>query len=413
MTDLMNPMLDEDDEEEVSVTPRFSIRRPAEPVSAPAEVAKQPWEKPHRSPEEEARVEALKASGNVPTGKKKRRNSMTEKDAVLLAFLSVFRVATAEQLSLLLTTAGVHGNEAGKMASPKTVLNRLLRLREIGAVQDASIWAEQRIWGVTNFGRGAAIAYGLVERDSQIQPKGLQNLNYTELPHRLAVNWVAAQLLSPFGFYRDVLKLPQRVSFGMLRSEYEVNSAWFKVNQRLAAENKLARGGNGSAPVRSFKDWRSDMLREVHARVASGDLAYRDAADSEPGLWTLGQTPAPGDDMREHHLPDLVVDLERFRKNSARPSLAFEVELKAKSVGSYRKQLRMWAADLQQLKDYPAPLLYGRLIFVTNLSLVEERLREADEKEKLGLFESGKLRVLPLTGRDGKTPLSLTSHVEV
>lgn len=429
MTDLINPMLDEDeefyapagpinplledDDEEHEPRPRFAIQRPVASIEAEQPAARKPWEKPVRTAEEEAELEARKQAGDVPSGKKKRRTSMTGKDMILLAFLSSFRVATAEQLSLLLTTAGVHGNQAGQMASPKTVLNRLLKLREIGAVQDVSIWAEQRIWGVTNFGRGAAIASGLVGRSGQIQKKGIAGLNFTELPHDLAVNWVAAQLLSPFGFHRNLLNLPKQLDFTMLRSEYEVTNAWLKTNARLSAENKLARASNPNARDRKFKDWRSETITALHESAAAGQISYQHIANDEPALWALGQTPVPGDELREHHIPDLIIDLEQFRKNSVRGSVAIEVELNEKSVASYKKQLLLWAADLQQFKGYPAPLLIKELIYFYVDDAVDVNLREADRQAGTKLFETGKLRTVRLTGRDGITPLDLTTRVRL
>lgn len=428
MTNLINPMLDEDeefdtsngpvnpllddDEEDHEPRPRFTVQRPtAAPAEQPAD--RKPWEKPVRTAEEEAELEDRKEAGDVPSGKKKRRNSMTAKDMILLAALSTFRVMTAEQLSLLLTTSGVHGNTAGQMASPKTVYNRLLRLKEIGAVQDKSIWEEQRIWGVTNFGRGAAIASGLVGRPGQIQKKGISGLNYTELPHNLAVNWVAAQLLSPFGFHRDLINLPPQLDFTMLRSEYEVQNAWMKMNARLSAENKIERATNPNARERKFKDWRSEKITALHAAVAAGETSYRHIADDEPALWALGQTPVAGDELREHHIPDLIINLERFRKGPARGSVAIEVELNAKSVASYKKQLILWAADLQKFKGYPDPILIKELIYFYVDDAVDEHLREADAKAGTSLFASGKLKTVRLTGRDGKTPLNLTTRVSL
>jgi hypothetical protein len=434
VTDLYNPMLDddeddvvnsgpvnpllEDEDDEPVVTPKFTVRRPtdAPTASAIAEanssiVVSQPWIKPVRSAEAEVAIEALKCSGDVPSGKKKTRLTLTQKDMTLLGCMAWGRYFTASQLSMMLTTAGVHGNEAGKMASPKTALNRLISLRHIGAVEDVTLWNGVRIWGLTNYGRGAAIASGLVGRDGQVHPKGLKGVNYTTVSHGIAVNQVAAQLLSPFSYFRDVVNLPEQINFNMLISEYEVNNAWLKTNARLAAENKAARLLDSTAKERKFKDWRTETIKAMHADAQAGKINYRDIAAAEPALWALGQTPVDGAEFREHHLPDLIINLESFRRGPARGSIAVEVELVSKSVSSYRKQLKLYAADLVRTNGYPEPLLLSKLIYATNDSLVIENLTEADAKENLNLISSGKLVFVPVTDRDGVTPINLTTRV--
>jgi hypothetical protein len=405
VSDLSNPFLDDDDEVTDNSTNARPIFRPVIQPSDEVLSDSKPWDKPVRTPDEEAELEDRKRAGDVPTGKKKRRSTMTEKDAKLLAFLSVYRVSTAEQMSMLLTTSETLGNKGGEMASPKTVLNRLLRLKEIGAVQDASLWNEQRVWGVTDLGRGAAIAFGLVGRDGQIQQKGLRGLNYTTVPHTLAVNQVAAQLLSPFGILRGKIALPPKMGFESLLTEYQVNNAWLKANATISANNKEKNLN------RKFKDWRTATVKELHEALQAGKLDHRDVAETEPALWALGQTPAAGDDVREHHLPDLVVNLERYRKNASRGSIAIEVELVSKSVSSYRRQLTLWAAELDKKTGYPDPLLYSKLIYFTNDEAVKENLARADKLQETKLIESGKLIILPLTQRDGTTPLNLSTRL--
>lgn len=427
MTNLYNPMLDEDDEDTLTLSPsnplleeeldesatlpKFTVKRPAAEDPTAESAPQQPWVKPVRSVEAEEELEARKRAGDVPSGKKKSLKTLTDKDFTCLAPLAWGRFMTAGQLSMLLTTAAAPGSEGGSMPRVKTVQNRLTSLRRIGAVEDEGLWNGVRIWGLTNYGRGAAIASGLVGREGQVNPKGLKGVNYTTVSHSLAVNQIAAQLLSPFGYFRDVLKLPEQLTFNMLLSEYEVNNAWLKVNSRLAAENKRARAENPNAVERKFKDWRTATLKEMLADAQADRIAYRDVAATEPGLWVLGQAPASGDEFREHHVPDLIINLESFRRGAARGSIAVEVELVAKSVSSYRKQLKLWAVDLVRTANYPEPLLYSKLVYATNDSLVVENLMEADAKEGLGLFDSGRLIIVPITDRDGKTPISLTTRI--
>lgn len=395
MTDVYNPMLEEEDDE---------LAPPANPLQ---EAEGNPWDKPARSAKEEEKLEERKRAGEAPSGKKKSRTTLTDKDFACLAPLAVLRVMTAGQISMLLATDEAHGNKGGQMASPKTALNRLISLRRIGAVEDVTLWNGLRVWALTDFGRGAAIASGLVGREGQVQKKGLKGLNYATISHTIAVNQVAAQLLSPFGYIRGEggLTLPKQVTLDMLLTEYQVNNAWLTANARVAADNKAKNLD------RKFKDWRTTTLKAMSESLQKGELEFRDVAATEPALWALGNTPAPGDEVREHHLPDLIVNLERFRKGASRGSIAIEVELRAKSVSSYSKQLTLWAAELQKVVGYPDPLLYNKLVYFTNDSEVRENLARADKLQKTGLLESGRLLILPLTERDGKTPLNLSTRI--
>ena len=73
--------------------------------------------------------------------------------------------------------------------------------------------------------------------------------------------------------------------------------------------------------------------------------------------------------------------------------------------------MTLWAAELQKVVGYPDPLLYNKLVYFTNDSEVRENLARADKLQKTGLLESGRLLILPLTERDGKTPLNLSTRI--
>lgn len=361
---------------------------------------------PKRTPEEQAEVDARKERGEVPTGRKTSVANITQRDADLLLIpLGVLGPMTCAQLSIL----GVKGTDPrGKtdntLRDPRTVSNRLSVLRKIGVVEYAPVPGGTPIWGLTNKGVGAALRFTDTSEEGQITRKSVSGIKYDDLPHKEAVNWVAAQLLSPAAYWKRAFKMPPRVTVDMMKTEHSLTSEWTNVNKQLA---EVRKGGDGY--MVKFRDWRSDRIRQGRDDATNGRIKWSHLTGWYPGLWVPAHPiPAGGSAMNEHHIPDLVVNLEQFRKGDKRVSIAIEVELTAKTITSYRRQFELWRRELENVDHAAEATVYARLIYFTNHPLVKERIEEV----AADLVERGLVTVLPLTGRDGQTPLKLSNKTQ-
>ncbi len=95
------------------------------------------------------------------------------------------------------------------------------------------------------------------------------------------------------------------------------------------------------------------------------------------------------------HWPDLVVHRDATRSDRKAKNVAIEVELNKKSWDEYKKLLRTFH------EEFKNGAVYERVIYFTVGTQVENLLRKIDAQLETGLFDSNRLLVLPIQGRDG------------
>lgn len=362
---------------------------------------------PLRSAEEQAELDARKEEGDAPTGRKTSGKNVTDADArQILEPLALLRAMTAEQLSILGRPKEVNWREgAANFHNPRSIQNRLNLLRRAGIVESSDNDLGRTLWGLTPKGIEAALYFGRIASPDQVNYQGVHGMKLTTLQHTEAVNWVAAQALSRGEYaWKGSQRLPSKVlSLSQLRTEHQITKDWTAVNKALEAQRRE----NPNGPQRKFVDWRSTALRDARADATMGRVAWKHMMRYHPGLWTIARRPAfLNEKVNEHHLPDLVIDLEDHRKSEKRVSIGIEVELTPKRLDAYQTQFAMWRHELSYVSPVDGAMIYSKLLYFTNNKKVVEFVKLAADD----LIENKFLEIHPLTGRDGVTPLNLSNR---
>lgn len=146
--------------------------------------------------------------------------------------------------------------------------------------------------------------------------------------------------MSPNAYrWRRALGTKEPLSFNQLLTEHEVMHHWAQRKKQLAEE--YAEVDAERKPT--FGHWRANMIREAGANLRDGLMDWEMLAEWYPEMWTIGVLKSIGDsDVRDHHHPDLVLNLEETRNGNRPASIAIEVELTAKNVDTYAKHLATW-----------------------------------------------------------------------
>lgn len=389
MSEAINPLLEDDDDEYMS-------------GSNPLLDDDDDYLQPESSASSEREASSTTATA-VPVKTRAgatRRERATEKDARILAHLGKFRIAEAESLSLLQAAdARPGGRPSGQLMSVRTTVLRLQKLERLRLVESVQLGDERVIWGSTPSGIYIARRHGLLLGEDEASEKGMHGIKKNWVDHYLGISHVAAQFQSPAGFFRNTLKL-EPVRLDQLLSESQITRAYDRVNNMLTLEAKAA-----DTPKKMFGAWRAETVREALGEVAAGRIGWNEVLDFYPALWTLGG--ALGElekrDFMEHHIPDLVVNLEEKRTSEKRVSFFVEVELSRKSPASMKKVERTYDAEFQQYSGgYAKPIVYRGVVYQYVDSKVRGVVERANKAAELNLIENKKLLLLPILGRDGK-----------
>jgi hypothetical protein len=359
-----------------------------------------------RTPEAQALVDEKKATGELPTGRKRRdKRTATTRDGKTLAFMAKMRVVTAEAISMLHAVDDVKHARHGHLIDPKTAARRLLTLENMGLVQSFRVAGLPQIYTTTKDGKDVAINFGLIG-EHEVNPRGIKGMKTGELPHYMAVSQVAAQYISPRPYFLRDLDL------GNLFSEYQATVS-------LQTQRERTKDNAGEAGfVENHGSWRKHALDNARSELNKGEYGWDLLTEYYPALWIPGQSNSamqfgPRDDRQffeNHHLPDLIINREAKRTGSERKSFAIEVELSMNKYGTdYRKMMRTWYAEFHQVDGCATPSIYRGLIYHTNSQEVINILTKVDKE--FNLMQDGFLRILPLVQRDGKTPLNLHNRI--
>ena len=287
------------------------------------------------------------------------------RDREVLRFLAMFRYATDSQLSRMFSVV------------PRTMLNRLLKLRKQGLVIDRKMYGARPIWFLTEA--------GLLLSGLDLPRVTESKLTFSMFPHQFTVNHVAANL---WGANVNVLGLkdfPAKnrvdgqgvVTFGEeLVSELEIQSSFGKIKMFDKAE--VYRPGLLKSIANEFQVWEE-----------SGGVSFGPSPEMVLGneyMWALMPPTIVG---LAYHVPDLVVKRERATDGSPR-SIAVEVEINNKPTHNYEKTLRAYRDDMR---------LYEKVVWVCK-NIGPARKLENIAKE-IGLWQEGRIEILPIVTADG------------
>ena len=330
------------------------------------------------------KVEARKAVSGV---------RVTEGNAELIYFLAKFPGATAEALSIISARqdrAAIGHNLLPTVKGTEKKLRKLVSLGAVEAVRNPYTQAVQ--YTATQLGIDALWSFGYnAEHGTTLDKKSL-----TRLEHYRNIALVAAQLTSPQGFFRDSLGI-EPVALDQLVSENEMRGAYEPVKHQL---KEAAKRGSSS----DYGRWRKTELEAALSEAGSGKVRWSDIVEAHPALLTLGQPQRTGAKTKAVHQSDLTVILDGARTGTKARNILVEVELSKKSWEEYDSILKTLKMELDH------GFIVARVVYFTVGPQVETLLRKVNAKGSYGLFESGKLLVLPILDRNGE-PVRSTNRV--
>lgn len=316
---------------------------------------------------------------------------ITEGNAQRLWFIGKFPGADAEACSIILDRK----DQPGMIPTIKGTEKVLRKLDNLGAVgKYRNPETKQPIFSLTASGRAAAYSFGHRVEDSAT----LHKTSERRANHYQMIAHVAAQFASPKGFFRESLGI-EPVGINGVISEHEMRAAYEPIKQKL--KNRKAKGESGD-----FGMWRRGAIKHTLTLAKEGRLSLSDLTEAYPALLTLGEPEVEESRTKAVHQPDLAVILDSERKGTESQNLLVEVELNKKSWDAYSEILHTYAAELKH------SFVYSKIVYFTIGSQVETLLRKVDKKENLGLFESGRLVVLPILHRDG-APVRFSKRITI
>jgi hypothetical protein len=324
------------------------------------------------------------------------RARVTARDMPIVYFLGHFPGADAEACSLLNTAKSTtFGDQTvgGGLTSVATTKNRLDKLRRLGVVERyRHPVTGTHSYGLTPIGFSAAREFGL----NMDHGRSLSGLSVGRLAHYRAIASVAARFASPRGFFKKAGINP--VPLEKLISENTMRAAYEPIKAEMIARKK-------DGQSHDFGVWRTSKRDEALEAIKAGTLAPSDLISAYPVLLTLGQPQGNDVKAKPVHQPDLAIDLDSDRTQWSK-NIFVEVELSPKNRDEYTRILATYAAELAR------PHVAARVIYFVIGTQVGALLKQIDAAEKFGLFESGRLSVVPLTDRDGR-PVAQTTRVSI
>ncbi len=394
MTDLINPMLDEDDDDDdypvkspTASQSAFRIQRPGAPAAdkaaAPVGEKKAPrfGEKGYR-----------KGIPNPHKGTPRLR--VTEATVPHLVEVAKFPGSTVEAVrAIALTQPTKTGYEGGKLRTVGGTLKQLEKFEKLGLVESYTPDGDNPVtyWGATEAGCAVAQNFGYLSEPNEGTANALDDLSLERLNHYRFIGLVAAHYASPETALRDELNVP-RVSFKQLVSEPQLRADFAETEWSLkdaAKEGKPSHWG----------PQREAMLKQAVGLVNSGVLEWNDLIEAFPLLRIIG-TPGvkvgEGRKAASYHIPDLVIHLDGDRTDRRAKNIAGEIELSKKSWDGYASLFRMWAYEAKHR------YVYDQVVYWTDRNDIANLIVKVDKKEGTGLIESGFLAISPLRHLDGE-----------
>lgn len=313
------------------------------------------------------------------------RARVTPENAHFLAFASLFPAANSEAYSVLTNRQDSNlGRLTGGLptvASTENKLRKLVKLTALDRFRQAT--TGQHLYGITPLGNGYAqeFGYGLGK------PEPITGLSLERLNHYKMIAHIAAQLVSPAGFFKDSLGLDP-LSLDNLVTEQALRRPYSQVKKMLDEQAKQGKPND-------FGKWRAAKLNEAVQQVKDGKMEWSDLIEAYPVLLTLGQPQREGSTTKSIHQPDLAIVLDQDRNEARSRNILVEVELSKKTWQAYDAILATLKAELDK------PYIYNRAVYFTMGTQVSTLLKKVDAAGDYNLIPSGKLVVLPICDREG------------
>ena len=391
MTDLINPMLEDDDDYAAIPEASKPTFRPI--VTAPTQPAEpQPTTEASTTTTSAAPKFGEKgfAKGVAKSNAGKPRVRKNYDDALVCAFGSKFRVFEAQAASMLREARQTNVSKVDGLLSLRGAQVQLKRLEGKGLLESEVLESGREVWGTTERGESFARRHGFLQDENE-PAGGMVDVDHWQLDHFIYIAHVAAQLISPAGYFRKSLGL-EPVSINDLQHESQLRRVHDPIKRQL--EHAAAEGENGE-----YGKWRKEQVQRIIELGKAGKISPAEILESYPELLTLGEPKRhPKDEAQvvgTHH-PDLVLVRPNLG-NGRGASYSFEIELTAKTARKYKNYLRTVNGDLRG-----PSLAYEKHVFISQLPLVGTRLKAADRELGTELIDTGKLQVLPLLDRDLK-----------
>lgn len=324
-----------------------------------------------------------------------RATRVTDGNAQWLAFAAKFPGADAEPFSVLRYRQESPLAPGGELITLRGTENPLRKLVRLGCLDKFRNPATRRVhYGATELGVECAREYGW----ELVKPRGINNLSIERLTHYAAIAHVAAQFISPVGFFEDSLGIAP-VRLEDVISENELRASYDPIKLQLQNAKNEGRSSD-------FGRYRAEVMREAVAAVKDKRIEWSDLLTAHPELFTIGEPKREGSKAKHVHQPDFAVKIGESGRGATAQNLLVEVEISKKSWEAYDSILATYAAELAK------PLVYGRVVYFIQSRAIANLLQKVDAAGGYGLIESGKLVILPILHRDG-TPLEKKNRVVV
>jgi len=394
MTDLINPMLEDDDDYTVEPLPPVPTFRPI--IRKPTVEVAQPHPVETTEANEATATVASPKFGEKGFGKGVRKSNAGKPrlrtnydDALVCAFGAKFAVFELETASMLREAKRTNVSRGGGLLSLRGTALQLDKLKNEGLLESEVLESGREVWGTTPRGVSFARRHGFLSDENEVT-EGMAGIQHLWLDHYLYTAHVAAQLISPAGYFRDSLGL-EPASINDLQAESQVRRVHDPIKRQL--EEAAKDGGNGD-----YGKWRKELIQQIIELGKAGKLKPTEILESYPELLTVGEPrrhPKVEAQVISTHHPDLVL-VRPNERNGRGTSIGFEIELTAKTTRRYRSYLRTYKGDFTN-----GSFAYDRWVYISQLPAVGRRLRAADSQAGTDLFDGRRLYSLPLLNRDG------------
>lgn len=321
------------------------------------------------------------------------RATITATDGAFLAFAGLFPGADEEAFSVLLYRQDSPMGAGGQLPSMSAIKSRLAKLRKMGVLA----YVRHPMTGVNSYsltkeGFEIARSFGYAMDPGRT----LNGITMERLTHFRLIAHVAAQLLSPVGFFAENLGV-NPVSLDQLANENEMRTAFQPFREAMKAQKKAGQNAN-------YEVLRHEVAEEAFQEAQQGNLDWTQVINAYPTLMTLGLAGTGG---KAVHQPDLAVKLDAAERTDRQGrNLMVEVELTPKSKAAYEQILATIKAELD------SGIAYNQVAYFTVGTAVEKLLATIDRERGYGLFQSRQLAVLPLRHKDGSN-LELANRIKL
>lgn len=332
-------------------------------------------------PQEPIEDTPRKDKTNSRTGTPRAR--ITPENGLYIAFAGKFPCANAEAFSMLAHRQDSRLAPGGVLPTVKGTESKLRKLINLQAIERYRLpTTGETLYGASQSGMGFAEMYDY----NMYGARRLEGISHSRTNHFKMIAHVAAQLLSPEGYFKESLGL-EPVTLDQLVTEKAMIQNRQPIRKLLDEQAK-----QGANP--DFGKWRATTLKQSIEQVQAGRLDWEDLIEANPALLSIGYPQVTGSKLKDLHQPDLVLLGDRNGPKSE--NTLIEIELSKKLFPEYDAILATLA------KEFTHPFIYSRAVYFTVGNEVETLLRKVDRAGGYNLFDTGKLVVLPLKHRDGK-----------